>query len=793
MRDTFGNSEPPVVDGDIEGRRIEIRGVVQGVGLRPWVYRLARSAGIAGRVRNDAVGVTIEAFGHHGALDSFVRRLQAAPPPAAAITALRWQPIAPESSGTFVVVDSQCLAERRISIPADLATCPDCLADIEDPANRRHRYAFTNCTNCGPRFTITHDVPYDRPATSMAAFAMCPDCQREYETVADRRFHAQPNACPACGPQLRVLSSHGYDLCSADPIEDAAIALKTGLIVALKGIGGFHLACDATSAPAVRRLRASKKRDAKPFAVMVHDLGAAQQVAEIGEDEAGLLLSTERPIVLLRRRTNAPLSAEVAPGNPLVGLLLPYSPLHYLLLREVARPLVMTSGNVSEEPIAYRNDDALHRLSGIADLFLVHDREIVARCDDSIAQVITGRPVVLRRARGYVPRPVAVAHPFARPILACGAHLKNTFCLGLGDAAHLGPHIGDLENLETLRSFEESIARMERFLGVHPEIIAHDLHPAYLSTRYALARPEPLKIGIQHHHAHVASAMADNHLSGPVFGVAYDGTGYGTDGTAWGGELLLADYEGFERLATMRPIALAGSDTAIRQVWRIALALLDDAFDGAPPLDALRLFRDVPPRSVGVVRQMIARRLNAPLAHGVGRYFDALGALGLNRPCAQYEGQVALEWNLAADPMEAGRYPFVLDRAAAPWMIDLRPMVREAVADLTAGCCASAVSARFHNTMVAATLELVRTAAQRFGRLPVVLTGGCFQNARLAEGVLAGLAGACPAYMHRNVPPGDGGIALGQALIADAVLRTDRRSPFQSDLCRTVQGANPCA
>ena len=578
-----------------KGRRIEIRGIVQGVGCRPWIYRLAHEEGITGRVRNDEAGVTIEAFGSDAALDRFLVRLETLPPPAARITDLSWEPIRAEQTPTFTVVESQPRQRRRVSIPPDLPTCPECLAELFDPNDRRYRYPFINCTNCGPRFTIARDVPYDRRTTTMAPFTMCPACQSEYDAVADRRFHAQPNACPVCGPRVRLLASGGEERWSRDVIGDAAAAIHAGQIIAIKGIGGFHLACDATSTAAVRRLRLRKRRDEKPFAVMVRDLTAALQIADMSSEEQALLTSLERPIVLVRRRERTGLSAEIAPRNPLIGLLLPYSPLHHLLLRALDRPLVMTSGNVSEEPIAYRNGEALERLGDIADLLLVHDRAIETRCDDSVARVIAGRPVVLRRARGYVPDPVPLQRPFARPVLACGAQLKNTFCLGIDDAAHLGPHVGDLENLETLRSFEESLARMERFLRVRPEVIAHDLHPNYLSTRYALARPESVKIGVQHHHAHVASAMAENALSGPVIGVAYDGTGYGPDGTAWGGELLVADYAGFERVATFRPIPLAGGDAAIREPWRIALAVLDDAFGGDPPLDALGLFAPSPP------------------------------------------------------------------------------------------------------------------------------------------------------------------------------------------------------
>ncbi len=752
----------------LEGRRIEVRGTVQGVGFRPWVYRLAREEGIAGRVRNDAQGVTIEAFGRERALEAFLRRLASSPPPAARISAFHAEVIPAESALGFVIVESREAEERRVSIPPELATCPECLAEVFDPANRRHRYPFTNCTNCGPRFTISRDVPYDRPKTTMAPFAMCPRCQREYEDPSDRRFHAQPNACPACGPRLSLRLPSG-EAVAGDPLPTAAAWLREGLIVAVKGLGGFHLACDATSPPAVQRLRERKKRDEKPFAVMVADLGAAERLAVIGQEEGRLLASVERPIVLLPRRADSGLAPEIAPGNPMVGLLLAYTPLHHLLLADAGRPLVMTSGNLSEEPMVHRDREALERLGDIADLFLGHDREIENRCDDSVARVIAGRPVVLRRARGYVPRSVPVARAFARPVLACGAHLKNTFCLGAGGLAWLGPHIGDLETIESCRSFEESVERLTRFLGVQPEVVAHDLHPAYFSTGYAQGRPETVKIGVQHHHAHVASAMAQHGLTGPVIGVAYDGTGYGPDGTAWGGEVLVAGLEGFERVATFRPVCLAGSDLAIREVWRIALALLDDAFAGDPPLGRIPLFATIPRAQVDLVRRMIAGGFNAPLAHGVGRYFDALGAMVLGRALSRYEGQVALEWNLAADPGERGRYAFEIEERGVV-QLDLRPLVRAAVADLLAGVSPSAISGRFHNTLALATAELVRRAAARTGHLPVVLSGGCFQNARLTEEVLTALS-PFPVHLHGEVPPGDGGIALGQALVADALVR----------------------
>ena len=758
-----------------EGRRIEVRGTVQGVGFRPWVYRLAREEGIAGRVRNDGLGVTIEAFGGGEAMEGFVRRIRGEAPPAAVVDEIRAEPIPFERVTGFEIESSEAGEGRRVSIPPDLATCPECLQEVLDSSDRRYLYPFTNCTACGPRYTIARDVPYDRARTTMAGFSMCPRCSDEYWDAGDRRFHAQPNACPDCGPQLRLGDAAGWTLAAdpapGGPLKAAAARLRAGTIVAVKGLGGFHLACDATSPAAVCLLRERKRRDEKPFAVMVRDLAEAERWAVLEKEERRLLESVERPIVLVRRREGEGLADAVAPGNPLVGLLLAYTPLHQLLLAEAGRPLVMTSGNLSEEPMAAGDEEARERLGGIADLFLSHDRPIENRCDDSVARVIAGGPTVLRRARGYVPRAVRLSRPVRRPVLACGAHLKNTFCLAAGEQAWLGPHVGDLDNLEACRHYEEQIERFQRFLGIRPEVVAHDLHPDYFSTSYAENRPEPVKIGVQHHHAHVASAMAEHGLEGPVLGLAWDGTGLGTDGTAWGGELLLATFEGFERLATLRPLRLAGGDEAIRQVWRIALAALDDAFDGVPPLEELTLFREVPSRDVAVVRQMIEQGLRAPLAHGAGRYFDAFGALGLGRPRSTYEGQVALEWNVVADEGESRAYSHAVNRDTGILEIDLRPTVREAVADLIAGKAASVVSARFHNTLAEAAAGAVAEAAQRHRRLPVVLTGGCFQNPRLAADVLRRLEGAHPVALHREVPPGDGGLALGQALVADAVER----------------------
>jgi hydrogenase maturation protein HypF len=757
------------------GLRIRIRGTVQGVGMRPFVHRVARECGISGEVRNDGDGVTILAFGPAEALRRFGERLAAERPLAARFDEVRAEPVlAPAPSGFAIAGSEAAPASRRVSIPPDLPTCPACLAEIRDPGDRRHRYPFTNCTDCGPRFTIARDVPYDRAVTTMAAFAMCPDCQREYRDPGDRRFHAEPNACPRCGPRVWLARPDGVPVDGQDPVGDAGRALAGGSIVAVKGIGGFHLACDAGSSTAVARLRARKRREEKPLAVMVPDLRAAERLARLLPAERELLESPERPIALLRRLPGAQLAPEVAPDTPLVGVLLAYSPLHHLLLEAAGRPLVMTSGNLSEEPIAFRNDEALSRLGGIADLFLLHDREIETRADDSVARVVRGRPLVLRRSRGIVPRGLRQARPFARPVLACGALLQSAFCIGAGDEAHLGPHVGDLDNLETMESFEASVARMERFLRVKPEVVACDLHPEYPSTRYALARAraEGLRaVAVQHHHAHVASCMAENGLPGPVIGVAWDGTGLGSDGAAWGGEVLVASYDGFERAATLRPLRLAGGDEAVRRPWRTALAMVLDACGSDAPLERLALFQEVPPAELDGVRQMLEKDVRAPPAHGAGRWFDAVGALALGRPRARYQGQVAMALDAVADDGPVPPYPFAVDRSRTPPELDLRPLARAVVEDLLAGRGAGLVSARFHAALAAGAAALVELAAERAGRLPVVLSGGVFQNARLAEALVGRLAGRHAVHLHAVVPPGDGGIALGQAMIADAAGR----------------------
>jgi hydrogenase maturation protein HypF len=764
------------------GRHIEVRGVVQGVGFRPWVFQLAQRDHVAGTVWNHSTGVAIDAFGDEEALERFTSDLRFNAPAAAVVRDISWRSIAFREGGEFTIAESAESSVRRVTIPPDLATCDECLGEIFDPANRRYFYAFTNCTNCGPRYSIVKDVPYDRETTTMASFTMCEKCRREYEDPHDRRFHAQPNACPACGPKLVARTPEGREVKAVDAIAFASRAIGAQFIVAVKGLGGFHLACDATSSTAVQRLRDRKQREAKPLAVMVRDLDEARAIADLSAEEERALTSVERPIVLATRRERSGIAPEVTGENPLIGIFLPYTPLHHILLHECARPLVMTSGNQAEEPMVWRNEEALEKLGGIADVFLLHNREIESRVDDSIVRVIDNQPTVFRRARGYVPRGFEIAREFAQPVLACGAHLKNTFCIGVGNAAFVGPHIGDLETVETLRAYESAIEKMKTFIGVEPALVAYDLHPDYFSTRYALALPNVRTVAVQHHHAHVASAMAEHGLDGTVVGVAYDGTGYGTDGTSWGGEILIARYEGFQRFATFRGIPLAGGDQAIRQVWRIALAVLDQAFDGEPPLHAIPLFRAIQRRAIDSVRRMIEGQVNSPHGRGVGRYFDALGAIGLAMPRARYEGEVAFQWNVAADPHETGRYPVVIREGVMPWEIDLRPLVKAAVEDLIAGRSAATISARFHNTLADVTVEVARAAASASGDVPVVLTGGCFQNARLAEDVLKGLRSTNRVFTNHSIPPGDGGLSLGQALIADAVARRSAISDSQQSL-----------
>ncbi|MBT8466681.1 MAG: carbamoyltransferase HypF [Myxococcales bacterium] len=753
------------------GYRIEVRGTVQGVGFRPWVCRLARRMGVVGRVQNDPRGVSIEAFASTAVLGRFIDELRTDPLPTARIAELREAPIPDEDLDAFVIESSEASGRKALSIPPDLATCEDCTKELLDERDRRFEYPFTNCTACGPRFTIATGIPYDRAATTMSEFVMCEACRAEFDDVENRRFHAQPNACPECGPSLRLDRLDGHAATASNVLAHAAELLSRGKVVAVKGLGGFHLACDATDGAAVRRLRERKHRDEKPFAVMVQSLAEAGALAEISSEEGALLSAAERPVVLLRRRQDARLAVEVSPDTSLLGLFLPYTPLHHLLLAAARRPLVMTSANVSDEPICFENDEARRRLEGIADAILLHDRKIAMRCDDSVSRVIAGVPTIMRRSRGFVPRPIYLSRPVARPVLACGAHLNNTFCIAMEDTAYFGPHIGDLETVAALDFFEEAIERMQTILSVRPEVVAHDLHPGYPSTRYAQTRTELSVVGVQHHHAHVVSLMAEHGICDQVLGVAYDGTGFGEDGTSWGGDFLLCTAERYERVGTFRPIRLAGGNLAMREVWRIGYALLHDAYDGAPPRNATALLDGVPSSSLLLVKQMIEREINAPRARGVGRYFDGFGALALGRARSTHEGQVAIAWDQVANTSVVDAYPYEIDRRTTPWEVDLRPAVRAAVEDLAASAPPGDVSARFHNALIAATSELLDLLWAERGNLPVALTGGVFQNERLAAGIENVIRNKNEVLRHGAVPPGDGGIALGQALIADAVMR----------------------
>lgn len=741
---------------ELARRQIRIRGVVQGVGFRPFVHNLARRLGLAGYVLNSSAGVVAEVEGAPAALDSFVERLRGEAPPLAHIEEMLVAEIEPLGELDFTIRESQAQEGEFVLVSPDVSTCPDCFRDFTDPANRRYGYPFTNCTNCGPRYTIIRDIPYDRPNTTMAGFRMCPACQAEYDDPGNRRFHAQPNACAACGPQLSA------------PIAEAQRRLAEGAIVALRGLGGFHLACDARNDRAVRLLRERKRRSDKPFALMARDLGAVEAFCAVSDDDRRALISPRRPILILPRRADAGISEAVAPGNNTIGVMLPYTPLHHLLFTDAPYDvLVMTSGNLSEEPIVTANAEALDRLRPLADWFLLHDRDIYMRADDSVVRTFEGVERVLRRSRGFVPQAIDLGMEVAE-ILACGGELKNTFCLSKGRYAVLSQHIGDMENYETLLFFEEALANLKKLFRVEPRAVAHDLHPAYLSTQYALRVPGLEKIGVQHHHAHIASCMAENGLRGKVIGVAMDGTGYGTDGKIWGGEFLVADYGGFERRAHLRYVPLAGGDAAVRQPWRPALAYLADTFGAAAEFPELAIWRDVPETQRKVVRGMIAHRVNTIDTSSCGRLFDAVASIVGLRQQISFEGQAAIELESIAAEGVADSYPFGLDAET----LDFRPAIERIVAEARKGTPAGTIAARFHNTVAEAIVEVCRRLRAEANLNRVCLSGGTFQNMKLLTRTLAGLRRLdLEVFTHAQVPPNDGGIALGQAVIATEILR----------------------
>lgn len=786
------NADPPAasapaagVDGPA-GRRIVVEGVVQGVGFRPFVWRLATELGLAGSVRNAAGRVEVEAAGHRVALDAFARRLRSDAPPRARVDRVTATPlpgpVAAALARPFAIDESVAAAATERLFPPDIATCEDCLLEVRDPADRRHRYPFTNCTNCGPRATIIDELPYDRARTTMEAFPLCPACAAEYADPANRRFHAEPVACPACGPRLayRPTAAAAPTAHEEEALAAAAADLLAGRVVAVKGLGGYHLACDATDQAAVRSLRDRKRRWAKPFAVMVADVAAAEALARVGAIERRLLAGPERPIVLLvARRHGAPaLAPDVAAGNQRLGVFLPYTPLHHLLLEAVGRPLVLTSGNLSDEPLATDDADAADRLAGLADAFLTHDREIRARYDDSVTRVVAGRPSIVRRGRGYAPEALALPVPAPRPLLAVGAELKHTFTLARGTRAHVAPHNGDLEDLPTHRAFTDGLAHLARLLAIEPEIVVHDLHPEYLSTKYAIAgHPPERRIAVQHHHAHVASCAAEHGVTEPFIGVAYDGLGMGDDGTFWGGEILVADLVGYRRVARFGQAPMPGGALAVRRPWRMALGYLLGAerLDGAeavPDQGLVPSFLErLDPREVAVVRTQVARGLNAPVASSAGRLFDAAAALLGLRDVAEYEAQAAIDLEIAAGDRRADPLPWRLARVDGLLVYDPAPTLAALVAGRADGIRVGPLAAAFHETVAEVTRELVATAAAEAGLRTVCLSGGVFQNRRLASTLLRRLAGdGFRVLINRRVPVNDGGISYGQAAIAAARL-----------------------
>jgi hydrogenase maturation protein HypF len=757
---------------DVIRTAIRVEGVVQGVGFRPFVYSLATGLGLGGLVGNDADGVWVEIEGSPLSIREFLVRLRRDAPSLARVERVTTTSMPPTGTAAFAIAASAPGGQRRALIAADAATCADCLRELFDPADRRFRYPFVNCTNCGPRFTIVRDVPYDRPFTTMAGFAMCAECHAEYSDPADRRYHAQPVCCPACGPRLTLTGAADRKPDSGDPLGASAAMLRDGRIVAVKGLGGYHLAASAGCEPAVAELRARKHREDKPFAMLAASLEDARSLCAVDAAAAELLTSRARPIVLLPRLPAADVARAVAPGNRELGIMLPYTPLHHLLARAVGHPIVLTSGNVSDEPIAYRDEDAFSRLAPIADAFLTHDREIHVRTDDSVARTVRGRPVLLRRSRGYVPEPVAVPGGFPRHVLACGAELKNTFCLAKDGYAFVSHHVGDLENAETLRSFTEGIGHFRRLFDVSPAVVAHDLHPEYLSTKYALDLPDVDLVGIQHHHAHIASCLADNGWptdAGPVIGVAFDGTGYGSDGTLWGGEFLVASYADFTRGGHFAPVALPGGAAAIRQPWRMAAAYLDAAGLDTDALAEGML--DVRDRNAGhwpAIISMARRRINSPLTSSAGRLFDAVAAVLGVRDTVNYEGQAAIELEQLADPAETVYYQAGIE-PGVPFVAHGADLVRAAFNDLAAGVPRQVIAARFVGGVAGVIEEGCLLLRERHGLSTVALSGGVFQNMLLLSAVVPRLeARGLTVLTHSRVPCNDGGISLGQAAVAAA-------------------------
>jgi hydrogenase maturation protein HypF len=778
--------------------RIAIRGAVQGVGFRPFVYRLASEIGLPGWVLNSPQGVFIEAEGEKNALDSFLLRLQEEKPAPSFIQSLEYAFLDPVHFKGFEIRNSESAGTRSVLVLPDIAVCPDCLSEIFDPHNRRFRYPFANCTHCGPRFTIIESLPYDRPNTSMKSFEMCPDCRKEYENPENRRFHAQPNACPECGPSLQLWSPSGEILLNRDDaLMEAAEAIRGGNIVAVKGLGGFHLAADAGNARAVELLRVRKHREEKPFALMYPSIKRIAEDCRISQLEARLLQSPECPIVLLERIKAGSISTiapAVAPGNPYLGVMLPYTPLHHLLMKELGFPIIATSGNISDEPICIDEQEALVRLSGIADLFLVHNRPIVRHVDDSILRVVLGRELVLRRARGYAPLPISCKN-LAPDILAVGGHLKNTIAVSVDNNIFISQHIGDLENRQASDAFQKVIQSFRRLYPKQPVRVAADAHPDYVSTKFAKQCGLPL-VSIQHHFAHVAACMAENEIDGRVLGISWDGTGYGLDGSVWGGEFLLTNANAFTRAASFRRFRLPGSALSVREPRRSALGVLHEMLgNGLLEQKDLIPLRHFSNQEISVLIRMLQKGIHSPWTTSAGRLFDAVASLTGLRQVLNYEGQAAMELEFAVGSEETEEfYPFtVSDRelseaerdegyatlqALPGLLVDWEPLIRGILEDVRNKIPLARISKKFHNTLVEAIVAIARRVAEE----RVVLTGGCFQNKVLTEGAVRRLeAEGFRPYWHQRIPPNDGGIAPGQ--IAAASLLFGAPTNTRSELC----------
>ncbi len=747
----------------MQAAEVKIRGIVQGVGFRPFIHRLVRALGLKGTIRNTSSGVTMELEGEKDAIDSFLEELPRQAPPLAVIEEIETREVLPRGFSDFTIIGSERQTERNTLISPDIAVCGDCLRELKDPADRRYGYPFINCTNCGPRFTIIEDVPYDRPKTSMKAFPMCPACEREYHDIENRRYHAQPDCCPACGPEVFYLNGDGEAM-PGNAVELAREAIREGKIIAVKGLGGFHLACRADDPEIAQELRRRKQRDEKPFAVMCRDTKTAERFCFASPEEEAILNGARKPIVLLKKKQAGLWHLS---ENGYLGVMLPYTPLHVLLFGEDFDMLIMTSANLSDTPILKDNEAAQEALRGIADGFLLHHRLIQTRCDDSLCWVLDGHEYFARRSRGYVPQPVTVPD-MEEHILACGAEQKASFCLGKGEHAFLSQHIGDLKNLETLEHYERQIRHFERLFDIHPEALACDLHPDYLSTRYAQERSEGEKLPllqVQHHHAHMASCMADNRLEDLCIGLIWDGTGLGTDGSVWGGECLVGDYGGFRRYGSIRPIPLIGGDRAVKEPFRVAFALLKEAecdTGGIPEAERLE--------------KQLAAGLNCPRSSGMGRLFDGVAAiLGIKQIC-NYEGQAAILLEAAAG--ESGEVlpaAFTTETEDGHRMqrFDWRPMIRELVREREAGVPRPELAAKFMNTVIAAGAENACFAAGETGLKRVVLTGGSFQNQYMIQRLPTVLKErGLEAFTHRRVSCSDEGLAFGQLMIANRMIHS---------------------